>query len=127
MEMGQEPEHRGGAGGVPIHPDARHPAPDPAVAAATSLLFYQLLPGHVPRRGAPHRGRCLLPHPRWAEALGETPGSAFPRPPGASAHLPKLLPRPKSWGGDPPRKTRKLGKEVEQQTVPLGRASSVQN
>lgn len=70
MEMEQEPHHRGGAGGVPVRPDARHPAPDPAVSSAASLLLHQLLPGHVPGGGAPHRGHRLLPHWRWAEVLG---------------------------------------------------------
>lgn len=86
--MGQEPHRRGGAGGVPVHPDAHHAAPDPAVPAAASLLLHQLLPGHVPRGGAPDRGHRLLPHPRWAQVLGEPPSLCFsPQGP---------------MGGDPP-------------------------
>lgn len=66
MEMGQEPHNGGGAGGVPVHPDAGHTSPHTAVAATTSLLFHQLLSRHVPRRGAPHRGHRVLPYPRCA-------------------------------------------------------------
>ena len=127
--MGQEPQHRGGAGGVSVHPDALHPAPDPAIPAAASLLFHQLLPGHVPRRGAPHRGHRLLPHPRWAEVLGEPPALHFP--PHFQGPLDICLnlfqdPNPREETHPPPR-SGKLGEEPVQQTVPLGRVSSVQS
>lgn len=68
--MGQEPHNGGGAGGVPIHPDASHASPHAAVAVTASLLLHQLLSRHVPRRGAPHRGHCVLSHPRCG--FGET-------------------------------------------------------
>lgn len=129
MEMGQEPHYRGSAGGVPVHPDALHPAPDPAVPAAASLLFHQLLPGHVPRRGASHRGHRLLPHPRWAEALGEPPALHFP--PCFQGPLNTCLnlcqdPNPGEETHPSPR-SGKLREETVQQTAPLGKASSVQN
>lgn len=119
MEMEQEPHHRGGAGGVPVRPDARHPAPDPAVPSAASLLLHQLLPGHVPRGGAPHRGHRLLPHWRWAEVLGESPGLRSP-PRGPAA-----LPNPKSLAGDPCPRPGNFGEKQSRHTVPLGRASSM--
>lgn len=120
VEMEQEPHHRGGAGGVPIHPDARHPAPDPAVPSAAPLLFHQLLPGHVPRGGAPHCGHRLVPHWRWAEVPGEPPG--LRSPPGALA----ALPDPKSLAGDPCPRPGNSGKKQSRHTVPFGRASSRQ-
>lgn len=79
--MGQEPHYGRGAGGVPVHPDAGHASPHPAVPVAASLLFHQLLPRHVPRRSAPHCGHCLLPYSRcvrtWGSASWEIPESAF--------------------------------------------------
>lgn len=70
MEVVQEPNHRGGAGGVPLGADALHAAAHAAAPAPAPLLLHQLLPGDVPRRGAPHRGGGLVPHQRYRAAAG---------------------------------------------------------
>lgn len=64
VEVVQQSDAGGGAGGVPIHPDALHPAAHPAAPAAASLLLYQLLSRRAPRRNPPHRSCGLLPCPR---------------------------------------------------------------
>lgn len=61
MEVVQQSDHGGSAGGVPLHPDALHSAAHPAAPAAASLLLYQLLSRPVPRRDPPHCCCGLLP------------------------------------------------------------------
>lgn len=43
MEVVQQLHTGGGAGGVPLHPDAFNSAAHPAAPAAASLLLHQLL------------------------------------------------------------------------------------